>query len=110
MDIKEFYISDKDGGYNSDFWSKDKITKLNANFISLANGGLGEGQIGIQGGIGVSGDDGAGGNTGQTGQAGPDGVVGPDGLNLWERIEDTVNAKLIAPSSSTVMDVLDANG
>ncbi len=93
MDIKELYITDEDGGYNSDFWSVDKIIKLNENFIAVASG-LGEGQPGILGGIGISGGVGLTGITGITGATGFTGLTGSAGLNIWERTGNTINTNL----------------
>ena len=92
MDIKEFYISDKDGG-SDNFWSADKINKLNENFNVLSSG-LGDGPPGIQGAIGISGGPGNDGAVGNTGPIGATGPVGPAGLNLWERIENNNTTQL----------------
>jgi len=92
MNIKEFYITDLDAG-SDDFWSADKIIKLNENFNALA-GGLPQGQPGVAGYMGTGGGDGTAGVAGETGVTGDDGTAGINGLNIWERIEDTPNTKL----------------
>ena len=84
MDIKEFYITDKDAG-SDDFWSEDKINKLNENFNRLLGGLIPgpDGGVGPIGGVGAAGPAGAAGPTGPTGAKGADGV---EGLNVWERV------------------------
>ena len=78
MNIKEFYITDLNSESGDDFWSADKIAKLNENFKSLEYG-LVQGQsgydgpFGVSGGVGVSGIDG---NTGPTGATRPTGLRG----------------------------------
>jgi hypothetical protein len=93
MNIKEFYITDLNGESGDEFWSADKIAKLNENFNSLKYG-LMQGQPGYGGPIGVGGGVGTGGidgNTGPTGDVGPDGSIG---LNPWERVDGTSKTKL----------------
>ena len=84
MDIKEFYITDKDAG-SDDFWSEDKINKLNENFNRLL-GGLIPGPDGGVGPIGGEGPAGPAGPAGPTGTTGAKGVDGVEGLNVWERV------------------------
>tara|TARA_R110002096_G_C14564700_1_gene720154 strand:- start:50 stop:1633 length:1584 start_codon:yes stop_codon:yes gene_type:complete len=90
MDIKEFYITDKDAG-SDDFWSEDKINKLNENFNRLLGGLIPgpDGGVGPIGGVGAAGPAGPAGPTGPTGAKGVDGV---EGLNVWERVVDAEDA------------------
>lgn len=82
MDIKELYLSDIN--IDGEFWSQDKIDKLNGMFAQLAQG-LPQG---FQGSTGVSGDpgsDGTGGATGIVGITGVQGADGNQGEGLWKR-------------------------
>ena len=92
MDIKEFYITDKDAGSDG-FWSEDKINKLNENFNRLS-AGLTQGQPGYAGGLGISGADGATGDTGADGADGDTGAAGINGLNIWERVAYSFKSKV----------------
>ena len=82
IDIKELFVTDLDatGGY---WWSKEKVDKINYNFMQLSNGGM----IGPQGVIGVdgiNGDIGPRGYQGPIGDKGPQGPQGDSGINEWE--------------------------
>jgi uncharacterized protein (TIGR02145 family) len=82
IDIKELFVTDLDptGNY---WWSKDKVDKINYNFIQLSNGGM----IGPQGSIGVDGITGVKGSQGNNGEIGNQGAQGPQGkidINEWE--------------------------
>ena len=92
MDIKEFYITDKDAGSDG-FWSEDKINKLNENFNRLS-AGLTQGQPGYAGGLGISGADGVTGDTGADGADGDTGAAGINGLNIWERVAYSFKSKV----------------
>ena len=92
MDIKEFYITDLNAG-SSEFWSEDKITKLNENFNRLRDG-LIQGPGGDVGPIGNVGPTGAAGPTGPVGAAGAVGVEGVGGLNIWERTVNTLKTNV----------------
>ena len=92
MDIKEFYISDVNGNtYDGEFWSEDKLLKLNENFNRLSNG-LHAGPTGVGGSMGISGPAGIVGASGIVGVAGAGGIVGGQGLNLWERLDDSTQS------------------
>jgi len=92
MDIKEFYITDLNAG-SSEFWSEDKINKLNENFNRLKNG-LIQGPDGDVGPIGNVGAVGAVGAAGAAGPTGPVGVDGAGGLNIWERTVNTLKTNV----------------
>lgn len=71
INIKELFKSDLDPN-NQDWWSKDKIDKINYNFYQLSNGGM----PGPQGTIGPDGDFGP---VGIEGDQGPQGYLGDQG-------------------------------
>ena len=81
LKIKELHKSDLDPN-NQQWWSKDKIDKLNYNFNLLINGGMSgpAGETGITGDSGISGDIG---NQGHIGSIGLDGLEGTAGASPW---------------------------
>jgi len=83
IDIKEIFVSDLDPN-SSDWWSNDKINKINYNFSQLSRGGM----IGPQGSTGIDGPFGSVGAQGPQGHTGPVGIQGPQGATA---IEDWVN-------------------
>jgi hypothetical protein len=86
MDIKELYLSDINN--DGEFWSQDKIDKLNIMFAQLAQG-LPEGFQGSPGASGNPGQDGVGGQVGPGGTGGIVGNIGNQGQSLWKR--ETIN-------------------
>lgn len=79
--IKELYRTDLDPN-SIDWWSSDKIDKLNYNFNLLSNGGM-AGPAGVIGDDGNMGLDGAQGPQGYSGAQGEQGAQGPQGLSPW---------------------------
>lgn len=75
INIKEIFKSDLDPN-STDWWSNDKIDKLNYNFYQLASGGT-PGPMGNQGPDGDFGEVGA---IGPLGNQGPIGSQGPQGV------------------------------
>ena len=93
--IKELFKSDLDPNSN-EWWSKDKIDKINFNFNLLRNGGP-QGPMGLEGPNGVDGDKGDTGVEGTQGPFGFQGAVGPESEGTWKRY-DTGNRIVIYPS------------
>lgn len=79
INIKEIFKSDLDPN-NSNWWSKDKIDKLNFNFFQFINGGM----PGPSGNKGADGDYGSIGPIGFQGFIGPQGYQGPKGISIQE--------------------------
>lgn len=79
--IKELYRTDLDPN-STEWWSADKIDKLNYNFSLLSNGGMAgpAGYIGMDGDAGPAGAQGA---QGYSGAQGAQGFQGPQGLSPW---------------------------
>ena len=91
--IKELFKSDLDPNSN-EWWSKDKIDKINFNFNLLRNGGP-LGPSGLEGPNGVEGDKGETGTEGNQGPFGFQGIVGPSAVGSWK---------------STILNGVDENG
>jgi len=90
INIKELFKSDLDPN-NQDWWSGDKIDKINYNFYQLSNGGM----PGPQGKLGPDGDFGAIGPIGNQGAQGYQGVQGPIGFSTesdWVYYEHTATS------------------
>ena len=81
INIKELFKSDLDPNSN-EWWSKDKIDKINYNFNVLSLGGP-AGPVGIEGPNGPEGIKGVDGEEGSEGPQGPQGVPGPDSSGNW---------------------------
>jgi len=82
MNIRELYITDVNK--NGDFWSKDKIDKLNDMFSQLQNG-LQSGVDGNTGPGGAGGGDGGVGSQGPVGATGLVGLTGTTAQSIWTR-------------------------
>lgn len=80
--IKELFKSDLDPNSN-EWWSKDKIDKINFNFNLLRNGGP-QGPMGLEGPNGVDGDKGDTGAEGNQGPFGFQGLIGPESEGTWK--------------------------
>lgn len=82
INIKELFVTDLDPN-SGVWWSKDKVDKINYNFVQLSNGGTPgpQGNIGADGGTG---NIGAQGYTGYKGPQGYQGVQGAGSLNDWD--------------------------
>ena len=80
--IKELFKSDLDPNSN-EWWSKDKIDKINFNFRLMKNGGP-LGPDGIEGPNGEDGDKGEMGSQGTEGLIGPQGTIGPVSSGTWK--------------------------
>lgn len=80
--IKELFKSDLDPNSN-EWWSKDKIDKINFNFRLMKNGGP-LGPVGIEGPNGEDGDKGEEGSQGVEGPQGPQGMIGPESSGSWK--------------------------
>ena len=86
INIKELFKSDLDPNSN-EWWSKDKIDKINYNFNVLSLGGP-AGPTGIEGPNGPEGIKGVDGPEGNEGTQGAQGVEGPSSSGNW--ISETV--------------------
>lgn len=80
--IKELFKSDLDPNSN-EWWSKDKIDKINFNFRLMKNGGP-LGPVGIEGPNGEDGDKGEEGSQGTEGPIGAQGMIGPESSGTWK--------------------------
>jgi len=80
--IKELFKSDLDPNSN-EWWSKDKIDKINFNFNLLRNGGP-QGPMGTEGPNGIEGDKGEDGVEGNQGPYGAQGLIGPESEGTWK--------------------------
>jgi len=85
--IKELFKSDLDPN-SSEWWSKDKIDKINFNFRLMKNGGP-SGPVGIEGPNGEDGDKGEDGLQGTEGPRGTQGMIGPESSGTWKSQEIT---------------------
>jgi|TARA_B100000768_G_scaffold178583_1_gene194633 hypothetical protein len=85
--IKELFKSDLDPN-STEWWSEDKIDKINYNFKLLSEGGP-AGPIGIEGPNGPEGIKGVDGDQGPDGIQGNQGVPGPGSSGNW--ISETVS-------------------
>lgn len=97
INIKEIFKSDL-GPNSNEWWSKDKVDKLNFNFNQLSGGGM----IGPTGLKGLVGDMGIKGITGDTGPQGPIGLQGLPGENAFQQWAEFNNStetyKTITPN------------
>lgn len=93
--IKELFKSDLDPNSN-EWWSKDKIDKINFNFRLFRNGGP-QGPIGIEGPNGNEGHKGITGDEGNQGPFGNQGVMGPPSEGAWKSAIVN-NTSIIYPS------------
>jgi hypothetical protein len=105
MDIKELYITDLQPDGN--FWSTDKIKKLNDMFSSLASG-MNKGIDGPSGVGGSPGIDGVTGSIGITGATGANGISGSQGSGIWTRTTSTSGRETLSLKSNTSGIVLGA--
>ena len=109
--IKELFKSDLDPNSNQ-WWSKDKIDKINYNFSLMRNGGP-SGPAGIEGENGEEGEKGDQGVQGPDGPLGPQGPIGPEASGSW-RSYDYVNLQRIiypsVPFNGTVVPTIGASG
>lgn len=80
--IKELFKSDLDPNSN-EWWSRDKIDKINFNFRLMKNGGP-LGPVGIEGPNGEDGDKGEEGSQGTEGAIGTQGMIGPESSGTWK--------------------------
>lgn len=80
--IKELFKSDLDPNSN-EWWSRDKIDKINFNFRLMKNGGP-FGPVGIEGPNGEDGDKGEEGSQGTEGPIGTQGMIGPESSGTWK--------------------------
>ena len=93
--IKELFKSDLDPN-SAEWWSKDKIDKINYNFNVLSSGGP-AGPIGVEGPNGGEGSKGITGMQGTEGYQGPQGIPGPDSSGNW--IMETVSVNTTVQTS-----------
>lgn len=108
--IKELFKSDLDPNSNQ-WWSKDKIDKINYNFSLMRNGGP-AGPIGIEGANGEEGEKGHQGVQGPDGPRGPQGTVGPEASGSWKSYDYVTNQRIIYPSvpfNGTVVPAIGAS-
>ena len=96
MDIKELYITDLNS--DGEFWSKDKIDKLNDMFAQLKSG-LHTGAEGSVGAGGAPGSDGLVGSQGTTGSAGSVGVIGNSGESIWSKTTSSAGLETLSLNS-----------
>ena len=98
--IKELFKSDLDPNSN-EWWSKDKIDKINFNFRLMKNGGP-SGPVGIEGPNGEDGDKGEDGLQGAEGPRGPQGPTGPESSGTWKSqdiiYDSNITQRVIYPS------------
>ena len=87
LKIKHIFRTDLDPNSN-DWWSKDKVDKLNLNFSLLSGGGM-SGPLGHLGEDGNFGLDGAQGPTGDVGPRGVQGFQGRQGISPWTEGSDS---------------------
>jgi len=103
MNIRELYITDVNN--EGDFWSEDKILKLNDMFTQLGSG-LQPGADGSMGPGGGPGLDGATGVQGGTGGTGPLGPIGTSGQSLWTRTIDGSGLETLSLASNSAGVIL----
>lgn len=87
LKIKHIFRTDLDPNSN-DWWSKDKVDKLNLNFSLLSGGGM-AGPLGYLGEDGDFGLDGAQGPQGFQGPQGAQGFQGNQGISPWTEGRDS---------------------
>ena len=87
LKIKHIFRTDLDPN-SSDWWSKDKVDKLNLNFSLLSGGGMSGplGHLGVDGDFGL---DGAQGPQGFQGPQGSQGFQGNQGISTWTEGSDS---------------------
>jgi hypothetical protein len=87
LKIKHIFRTDLDPN-SSDWWSKDKVDKLNLNFSLLSGGGMSGplGHLGVDGDFGL---DGAQGPQGFQGPQGSQGFQGNQGISTWTEGRDS---------------------
>jgi hypothetical protein len=100
LDIRELFISDLDPN-SIDWWSIDKLDKLNHNFRQLILGGP-QGPVGKTGFSGEPGDRGPIGFQGPEGLVGSQGPQGPEGLEPWKKVEG--DATTLLPKFNGVIE------
>ncbi len=108
--IKELFKSDLDPNSN-EWWSKDKLDKINFNFKLMRNGGP-SGPTGIEGVNGAEGEKGDQGPQGPDGPQGPQGMIGPESSGTWKSAMLASDQKLIYPSvpfNGTIVSILGAS-
>ena len=108
--IKELFKSDLDPNSNQ-WWSKDKIDKINYNFSLMRNGGP-SGPTGIEGANGEEGEKGYQGVQGPDGPLGPQGPTGPEASGSWRSYDHMALQRIIYPSvpfNGTVVPAIGAS-
>ena len=100
INIREIFTSDLDPN-SQDWWSKDKLDKINLNFKQFIQGGP-AGPQGHQGVYGGSGPAGSQGPVGPQGYDGHQGTIGETGEERWiEAINSIHNNSIIFPKITT---------
>ena len=105
--IKELFKSDLDPNSN-EWWSKDKIDKINFNFRLMKNGGP-LGPDGIEGPNGEDGDKGEMGSQGTEGLIGPQGTIGPESSGTWKS-KDIIYLDGSKPTQKIIYPSVSENG
>ena len=100
LNIKHLFKSDLDPN-TSDFWSVDKIDKLNHNFRQVRLGGP-QGPIGRSGFSGEEGDRGEIGSQGLKGSQGAQGHQGNGGIEPWKNIEHGRTTTILPKFNGTI--------
>ena len=96
ISIKEIFKSDLDPNSN-EWWSQDKVDKINNNFRQLTSGGM-VGPMGSQGSFGQSGYSGSLGDQGFKGSLGDKGSQGEIGKSTWVVAEGSLTSPLVSDS------------
>lgn len=97
INIKEIFKSDLDPNSN-EFFSKDKVDKLNLNFNQLSDGGM-IGPVGLKGPTGNMGIKGITGDTGPQGPIGLQGLPGENAFQQWTEFNNSTETyKTITPN------------
>jgi hypothetical protein len=102
LDIREIFISDLDPN-KTDFWSNDKVDKLNHNFRQLVLGGP-QGPVGKTGFSGDPGARGPQGLIGHDGHQGFEGFQGPEGKEPWKLVDEGAKALTLLPKFNGVLE------
>ena len=100
LNIKHLFKSDLDPN-TSDFWSVDKIDKLNHNFRQVRLGGP-QGPMGRSGFSGEEGDRGEIGSQGLKGSQGAQGHQGNGGIEPWKNIEHGRTTTILPKFNGTI--------
>ena len=105
--IKELFKSDLDPNSN-EWWSKDKIDKINFNFRLMKNGGP-DGPDGIEGPNGEDGNKGEEGSQGAEGPRGSQGMIGPESSGTWKS-KDIVYVDANKPTQKIIYPSVSESG